>query len=120
MRGMNKVIISGNVCNMPHYGNTGNGAEVCSFRLVSDRALGGGNKISAWIKINVYGNDFVRVCRDQIKRGAYVLVEGELMNRDWHCPDGHTQDLVEVRAREIIFMNRSENETERVEENVHD
>lgn len=104
MRGLNRVIISGNVGSHISFNETGNGSAACSFHLASDRYVANG-KVSAWVKINVYGDKFVAICQNRLQRGCYVLVEGELMNRD-----GQLKELVEVRAREVIFLSSGEAE----------
>ena len=103
MRGINRVIISGNVGAQIAFAGTGSGVAACSFFIASDRHSSGGAVISAWVKINVYGDNFVRICRSRLQKGCYVLVEGELMNRD-----GQLGELVEVRAREILFLPRAD------------
>jgi single-stranded DNA-binding protein len=104
MRGINRVIISGNVGGQMSFKATGNGSAACSFFLASDRHSSGGAVVSAWVKINAYGDNFVRICRSRLEKGVYVLVEGELMNRD----GPQLGELVEVRAREIIFLPRED------------
>jgi single-stranded DNA-binding protein len=111
MRGLNRVIISGNVGAQIAFNNTGSGTSACSFFLASDRHSSGGAVVSAWVKINVYGDSFVRICRSRLEKGCYVLVEGELMNRD-----GQLGELVEVRAREVIFLPRADEQEQEKEE----
>ena len=101
MRGLNKVIVSGNVTGAIDFGKTGNGLEVCGFHIASDRYASGGQVVTAYIKVNVYVDGLVRICRTRLIKGVYVLVEGELMNRD-----GPHGDLTEVRAREVVFWEK--------------
>jgi len=108
MRGLNKVIISGNVGAQISFDNTASGTPACSFFLASDRYSSGGAVVSAWVKINVYGDGLVRICRSRLEKGGYVLVEGELMNRD-----GQLGELVEVRAREVIFLPRAQEQEDK-------
>lgn len=98
MRGLNEVVISGNVTAAADFGKTGAGLEVCSFHVASDRYASGGQVVTAYIKVNVYVDGLVRICKSRLAKGIYVLVKGELMNRE-----GPRGDLTEVRAREVIF-----------------
>lgn len=100
MRGINKVILSGNVAGNITFGEMSGGSDALSFSVASDRKSSGAT-ITAWVKINVYQEALVRICRTRLLKGGYVLVEGELMNRD-----GQHGELTEVRAREIIFLTR--------------
>lgn len=98
MRGINRVVISGNVSGNINSATMTDGNEALSFSIASDRKINGGT-VTAWVKVNVYIDQLVRVCKSRIHKGGYVLVEGELMNRD-----GVHGELTEVRAREIIFL----------------
>lgn len=93
MRGINRVIISGNVSEDIQFATTVSGTErtLCTFYLASDRHAQGA-VVTAWVKVNVYIEALVNLCQQRLRKGAYVIVEGELMNRG------------EVRAREIIFL----------------
>jgi single-stranded DNA-binding protein len=114
MRGLNSVVISGNVGNSITFGDTRAGTPACSFSIASDRHTFDGI-ISAWVKINAYG-DVVRVCEERLEKGCYVMVSGELMNRT--VPAG---ELLEVRAREIIFIpTRLKDEDEEYDEDDDD
>lgn len=102
MKGINKVIISGNVLGTIEFGKVSNGGEACGFQVASDRHSASG-VVTAFVKINVYVEGLVKICKLKLLKGIYVIVEGELMNRD-----GQHGDLTEVRAREIIFLPREE------------
>jgi single-stranded DNA-binding protein len=107
MRGLNKVFLSGNVTGAIEFGRTGKGDEVCGFHLASDRHTSNGGVVTAFIKVNVYIDGLVRVCKSKLNKGVYVLVEGELMNRE-----GQHGELTEVRAREILFLSKEESKGE--------
>lgn len=99
MIGVNTVNISGNVTGKIFFGETSvKKTKACSFTLVSERK--GPNNISvyAYVKINAYGENLFDICDKYLKRGVYVYVQGELMNRS-----GKMGELIEVRANQIIF-----------------
>jgi len=98
MRGLNRWIGSGNVSRDINYGEMPDGTPVVSFTMASDR-VANGSTITAWVKVNVYIEQLVSACKSKLECGGYVLVEGELMNRE-----GRHGKLTEVRAREIIFV----------------
>lgn len=104
MRGVNHVTVSGNVTGSKLMFQTmSGGRDVCSFEVVSHRQTPGGGQVKAFVKINVYIEALVKICETRLEKGIYVIVEGELMNRD-----GQYGELTEVRAREIIFVPRME------------
>ena len=98
VRGINRVTISGNVKEKMSFSSTANNTPACTFTLASDRHSSSGI-VTAFIKVNAYGDGLVSACRAKLAKGVYVIVDGELM-----CRDGQLGDLVEVRAREVIFL----------------
>lgn len=103
-RGLNRVIISGNCSDSARYHTTNSGTKCASFRLASDRrGTKPGELVTAWIKINVYTEPLVAICMTRLIKGCYVIIEGELMNRE-----GPHGEVTEVRAREIIFTDHPE------------
>jgi single-stranded DNA-binding protein len=98
MRGINRVIVSGNATGKIDYSTTDQGGDVCTFVLASDRHSSGG-VVTAYVKVNVYIEALVRLCRTKLDKGCYILVEGELMNRT--TPSGK---VTEVRAWELLFL----------------
>jgi|WetSurMetagenome_2_1015567.scaffolds.fasta_scaffold08238_5 single-stranded DNA-binding protein len=110
MRGINKSILSGNVSGDINFSELPGGDPALSFSLASDRRSGDGGSVTVWVRVNVYIQPLIHICRERLHKGGYVLVEGELMNRD-----GVHGKLTEVRAREIIFMpsNRGDRDVER-------
>jgi single-strand DNA-binding protein len=100
MRGLNKVIISGNVSGDINFSELPSGDPALSFSLASDRRAGDGGQVTVWARVNVYIAPLIDICRKRLKKGGYVLIDGELMNRE-----GVHGKLTEVRAREIIFFD---------------
>lgn len=101
-RGLNNFSGAGNVSGPIKFGSTGQGDLACSFMLVMDKK---NQQVSTWVRINVYG-PLVKICETKLKKGDYLVVEGELMNRQRVAveAEGDTQILTEVRARDIIFV----------------
>lgn len=101
MRGINKVIVSGNVSEDVQFIQTSGSKEqtLCTFFIASDRHTQG-HVVTAWVKVNVYIDALVKLCKARMHKGVYVLVEGELMSRG------------EVRARELIFLSTTGREDE--------
>lgn len=92
-RGINAVVVSGNVTQDIRYGHLDGGDPFCSFTLISEKK---GKKKRTIVRINIYQPGLVDVCQDRLQVGVYVLVEGELMNPD-------RMSGCEVRCNEIVF-----------------
>lgn len=98
MRGINKVIVSGNVVGAANSVKSSSSVRATTFLIASDQVRNGVT-ITAWVRVNVYIEQLVRACSSKLCKGGYVLVEGELMNRE-----GKYGRLMEVRAKEIVFV----------------
>ncbi len=106
---MNSVIIAGNLTKDPVFRQTTNGTPVVNFTVASNRKFrDSGNQwqedvcyvgIVAW-------NKLADSCRDRLKKGNAVLIDGELQSRNWKTDDGHNRSIVEIKARRIQFLNR--------------
>ncbi len=106
---MNSVIIAGNLTRDPVFRQTMSGTPVVNFTVASNRRFrDGGNQwqedvcyigIVAW-------NKLADSCRDRLKKGNAVLVDGTLQSRNWKTEDGHNRSIVEIKARRIQFLNR--------------
>lgn len=94
--GINRISLSGQVVQQIYFNATPNGEPAGSFFLRSERRKDG-RVIAVRVKVNVYGESLVSVCRVKVVSGAYVVVDGELMNRN-----GKTEELVEVRAHTVV------------------
>lgn len=106
---MNYVMIAGNLTKDPIYRNTGNGTPVVNFTLASNRKFkDSSNKwqedvcfvgVVAW-------NKLAASCKQRLKKGSAVIIDGELQSRTKKNEDGSNRHMVEVKARKIQFLNR--------------
>ncbi len=106
---INYVIISGNLTKDPIFRRTASGVPVVNFTVASNRKFkDSGNQwqedvcfvgIVAW-------NRLAESCRDRLRKGSAVLVDGELQSRTWRTDDGSTRGIVEIKARRIQFLNK--------------
>lgn len=93
--GMNVVAIAGSVGLIRYDEREVRQQECCSFTLSMDRGAA-----STFVRVNVYGS-FVKTCRERLKTGVRVEVQGELMNRrSGGAPDSM---FTEVRCQHLIF-----------------
>ena len=95
-KGINRLSISGHVVRQISFDATPTGCPAGSFFLCSERPAEG-RIVSVRVKVNVYGESLVSLCRVKAVSGAYVVVDGELMNRN-----GRSTELVEVRAHTVV------------------
>lgn len=102
-RGINRLALSGMYYGRSYFTETGNSSPAAHFYLLSERHTHDA-VVRVRVKINAYGDGLVNLLRIKLVRGAYVLVDGELMNRK-----GPNEELVEVRAAQVIFPMEDQN-----------
>ena len=107
-RGINKVILIGNLGQDPEFRSTGSGQPIASFSLATseswkDKTSGERIERTEWHRIAVWGR-LAEVCRDYLHKGSKVYVEGRLQTRKWQDKDGNDQYTTEIRADEMKML----------------
>jgi len=106
---INYVVVAGNLTKDPIFRQTTNQTPVVNFSLASNRRYK--DSSSQWQEDVCYvgivaWNRLAESCRDRLKKGSAVLVDGELQSRSWKTDDGHNRSIVEIKARRIQFLNK--------------
>lgn len=98
MRGLNVVVLSGNVGDFEFDENPNTGEDYCNFLLAVEK----GRSDVTWVHVNVFGGN-VGSCRKFLSKGSRVEIQGELMNR---YAGGDKRRVMEVRCIDIKFLGR--------------
>ncbi len=106
---INYVIVAGNLTKDPIFRQTTNNTPVVNFSIASNRKYK--DSSNQWQEDVCYvgivaWNKLAESCRDRLKKGSAVLVDGELQSRSWKSEDGQNRSIVEIKARRIQFLNR--------------
>lgn len=106
---INYVVVAGNLTKDPVFRQTTNQTPVVNFSLASNRRYK--DSTNQWQEDVCYvgivaWNKLAESCRDRLRKGSAVLVDGELQSRSWKTDDGHNRSIVEIKARRIQFLNR--------------
>ena len=112
---INYVIVAGNLTKDPIFRQTTNNTPVVNFSIASNRKYK--DSSNQWQEDVCYvgivaWNKLAESCRDRLKKGSAVLVDGELQSRSWKSDDGHNRSIVEIKARRIQFLNKRERHNE--------
>ncbi len=103
---MNTITIIGNLGQDPVARFTTTGQKVTSFN-VATRARKGGEDITSWFKITIWGDRFDKMMT-HLKKGSYIVVVGELSKPEIYTDKtGKAQIQVEVTASALHFMPSS-------------
>ncbi|HPS65086.1 MAG TPA: single-stranded DNA-binding protein [Ignavibacteria bacterium] len=106
---LNSVIVAGNLTKDPVFRQTTNGTPVVNFSIASNRRFR--DKNDEWKEDVCYvgvvaWNRLAESCRDKLRKGNAVLVDGELQSRTFKTDDSTNRTIVEIKARRIQFLNR--------------
>lgn len=106
-RGLNKVMIIGNLGRDPEMRYTPSGRPVTSFSVVTTRTWTSGegerHEESEWFNVVAWGN-LAEICNQYLKKEQQVYVEGRLQTRGWKDEDGKKHYRTEVVASEMIVL----------------
>lgn len=122
---INYVIIAGNLVKDPVFRQTNSGTPVVNFTIASNRKFRDSSNLwqedVCFVGV-VAWNKLAESCKDRVRKGTAVLVDGELQSRTWKGEDGATRSIVEIKARRIQFLNKKFKNSgeEEVEEVISD
>lgn len=106
-RGVNKVILVGNLGQDPELRYTGSGTAVCNFSLATTESYKDrdGNQVenTEWHRIVAWAR-LAEICGEYLKKGRQVYIEGQLQTRQWEDKDGNTRYTTEIKAREMQML----------------
>ena len=106
-RGLNKVLLIGNLDCDPEMRYTPSGRPVTSFSLATSRswrsADGERREETEWFNIVTWGN-LAEICKQYLAKGKQVYIEGRLQTRGWEDDTGKKHFRTEVVANEMIML----------------
>ena len=106
-RGVNKVILVGNLGGDPELRYTGSGTAVCNFNIATNESYKDrdGNMVekTEWHRV-VAWDRLAEICAEYLKKGRQVYVEGSLQTRQWEDQEGQTRYTTEIKAREMQML----------------
>lgn len=99
-RGINKVILIGNLGQDPEVRYNQGGGAVTSITLATseswrDKQTGEQKERTEWHRV-VFMGKLAEVAGQHLKKGAQVYVEGKLQTRKWQAQDGSDRYTTEV------------------------
>ena len=114
-RGLNKVMIIGNLGRDPEMRYTPSGKPVTSFSVATSRswvtAEGERREATEWFNV-VAWRDLAEVCNQVLHKGSKVYIEGRLQTRSWEGQNGQKHYRTEIVADEMILLDSRERSVE--------
>jgi single-strand DNA-binding protein len=107
-RGINKVILVGNLGQDPETRYMPSGGAVTNFTLATneswkDKQSGEQKERTEWHRVAMF-NRLAEVAAEYLRKGSQVYVEGKLRTRKWQDRDGHDRYTTEVIADEMQML----------------
>jgi single-strand DNA-binding protein len=107
-RGINKVILIGNLGNDPDVRYTASGAAVANVSVATtevwrDKESGEQQERTEWHRVVFFGR-LAEIVAEYLKKGSQVYVEGRLQTRKWQDKEGADRYTTEIVANEMQML----------------
>ena len=108
-RGINKVILIGNLGADPETRHTPSGSAVTNIRVATseswkDKQTGEHQERTEWHQVVIW-NRLGEVAGEYLRKGSKVYIEGSLRTRKWQCQDGQDRYTTEIVASDMQMLD---------------
>ena len=108
-RGINKVILVGNLGKDPEVRYMPNGNAVANITLATseswkDKQSGEQKEQTEWHRV-VFYQRLAEIVGEYLKKGSKVYIEGKLRTRKWQDKDGQDKYMTEIIADEMQMLD---------------
>ncbi len=114
-RGLNRVMIIGNLGRDPEMRYTPSGRPVTTFSVATSRSWNtseGEKRIETeWFNV-VAWSSLAEICKQHLTKGQQVYIEGRLQTRYWDDAEGTKHTSVEIVANEMIILGERRDTSE--------
>ena len=110
MRGVNKVILVGNVGHDVEVRQMTNGNPVANLRIATNerwtrRDTGQVQEHTEWHNIVLFGRR-AELAEQHLRKGSRIYIEGRMRTRSWKTREGEERRTTEVVADDMQFLDR--------------
>ncbi len=111
-RGVNKVILVGNLGRDPEVRYSPNGQAVANVTVATseswkDKNTGDKQERTEWHRVVFFGK-LAEIAGEYLKKGMQIYVEGRLQTRKWQDKDGADRYTTEIVASEMQMLGSRE------------
>jgi len=108
-RGINKVILIGNLGKDPEVRYMANGSAVATLTVATsetwkDKQTGQAQEKTEWHRV-VYFNRLGEIAGEYLKKGSKIYVEGSLRTRKWQDQSGQDRWSTEIVGNELQMLD---------------
>lgn len=108
-RGVNKVILIGNLGKDPEVRYMPSGGAVANLTVATseswkDKKTGENQEKTEWHRVVMF-NRLGEIAGEYLKKGSKIYLEGKLQTRKWQNKDGQDQYTTEIVANEMQMLD---------------
>lgn len=108
-RGVNKVILIGNLGADPDVRYTQNSVPIANLSVATsetwkDKQTGEQKEMTEWHRVVCY-RFLAEIAKEYLKKGSKVYIEGRLQTRKWQGQDGQDRYTTEIVANEMQMLD---------------
>ncbi|AKS42387.1 single-stranded DNA-binding protein [Wenzhouxiangella marina] len=108
-KGINKVILIGNLGADPETRHTAGGSAVTNLSLATseswrDRQSGEMRENTEWHRVVLFSK-LAEIAGEYLRKGSKVYIEGRLQTRKWQDRDGNDRWTTEIVANEMQMLD---------------
>ena len=109
-KGVNKVILVGNIGQDPEIRYMPNGNPVANLTLATseswkDKQSGETKEQTEWHRVVMF-NKLAEIAGEYVKKGSKVYLEGAIKTRKWQDQQGQDRYTTEIVANELQMLDR--------------
>ena len=107
-RGVNKVILVGNLGQKPEMRYTATQTAVANLSIATteswkDKESGENRDKTEWHRVVFFGN-LAEIAEKYLDKGSSVYVEGKIQTRKWQDKDGNDRYTTEVLGNQLTML----------------
>ena len=107
-RGVNKVILVGNLGKDPEMKYTASGAAIANITIATseswnDKQTGEKQEKTEWHRV-VFFRRLAEIAGEYLRKGSQVYIEGKLQTRKWQDQNGQDRYTTEIVANEMQML----------------
>ena len=106
-RGINKVILIGNLGSDPEIKISASGTTIANFTLATNErwknSEGVQQEQTEWHRVVAFGR-LAEICGEYLRKGRQVYIEGRLQTRNWEDKEGNKRYTTEIVLRDMQML----------------
>jgi len=108
-RGLNKVMLIGNLGADPEIKYAPSGTPIANLRIATTENRknkdGDWEEVTEWHRVVIFGRQ-AEVCKDYLRKGSKIYVEGRLQTRSWDDQSGQKRFLTEIVGSQMLMLDQ--------------